>query len=84
MPIDGGGGALESQVVDSVGRNERDRDVIAVQEEPAELNLPVFEQRRVDLTRFAHKGEWSYRMRAVFGEDVKTAPSNVEIARVTG
>lgn len=137
VAIDDGSGALEWQVVDSVGRNERDRDVMAVQEEPAELDVPVFEQRRVDLTRFAgrtirlrflyrlgdaqfinvyrmgwyvddirlvsgsfdeigrttekqflvrnrHKGEWTYRVRAVFGEDVKTAPSNVEIVRVTG
>lgn len=110
---------------------------MAIQEEPAELNVPVFEQRRVDLTRFVgrtvrlrflyqlgdaqfvnvyrmgwyvddirlvsgsfeeigrttekrflvqnrRRGEWTYRVRAVFGADVKTVPSNVEIVRVTG
>lgn len=132
VSIDGGG---SWQVVDTLGRNERDRDVMAIQEEPLESRVPVFERRRVDLTRFAGStvqlrfvyrlgdaqfvnvyrqgwyvddiklvtgdfdeigsttaksfevtgrkpGQYAYRVRALFGQGVKTAPSNVEIVEV--
>jgi len=125
------------QIVDSLGRDERDRDTMAVQEEPFESSAPAFERRRADLTRFAGQtirlrfvydlgdaqfvnvyrmgwyvddirltigdfteigstdaatksftvagrkpGEYGYRVLAVFGEHVRTAPSNVAIVTV--
>lgn len=125
------------QVVDALGRDERDRDTMSLSEEATEGSVPSFELRRLDLTRFAGRtvklrfvydlgdaqyvnvyrmgwyvddirlvtgnfteigrttgksfpveerkpGSYAYRVLAVFPQDVKTAPSNVELVTVTG
>ena len=63
VAIDEGQEHLDWQIVDAVGMNQRDRDVMSVSEEPTESMVPNFELRSVDLSRYAGK---TIRMRFVY------------------